>query len=174
MSQSNLLRSRFFMPFFVTQFLGAFNDNIFKNTLMLLIAFSAIEQMGLGINTVMNLAAGLFILPYFLFSGIAGQVTDSHEKSALIRKIKFIEILIMSLAIVGFLLDAYYFLLAILFLMGTQSTFFGPAKYAIMPQHLKENELVGGNALVEMGTFVAILLGTIGAGLIMQFEHLHE
>lgn len=170
MSQSSLLAKKRFLPFFLTQFLGAFNDNVFKNTLMLLIAFSAIEQMGMDINVVLNLAAGLFILPYFLFSGIAGQLTDRREKSRLMRQIKLIEIAIMLLAALGFFFEQYYFLLGLLFLMGTQSTFFGPAKYAILPQHLSANELVGGNAIVEMGTFVAILLGTIGAGLIMQFE----
>lgn len=170
MSQSSLFSSKRFLPFFLTQFLGAFNDNIFKNTLMLLIAYSAITKLDMDINVVLNLAAGLFILPFFLFSGIAGQVTDNNEKSGLMRRIKLAEILIMLLAAVGFLLEQYIYLLGILFLMGTQSTFFGPAKYAILPQHLKSNELVGGNAIVEMGTFVAILLGTIGAGLIMQFD----
>lgn len=170
MSQSSLFKSRRFLPFFLTQFLGAFNDNIFKNTLMLLIAYSAISQLEMDINVVLNLAAGLFILPFFLFSGIAGQITDISEKSKLMRRIKLAEILIMLLAAAGFLLQQYFYLLGILFLMGTQSTFFGPAKYAILPQHLKDTELVGGNAIVEMGTFVAILLGTIGAGLIMQFD----
>ena len=170
MSQSNLLRSKRFLPFFCTQFLGAFNDNIFKNTLMLLIAYSAIEQMEMDINVVLNLAAGLFILPFFLFSGLAGQISDQYEKSMLMRRIKLVEIGIMIVAALGFVFELYYFLLLVLFLMGTQSTFFGPVKYAILPQHLKANELLGGNAIVEMGTFVAILLGTIGAGVIMQFD----
>lgn len=170
MSQMKLFSSKRFVPFFFTQFFGAFNDNIFKNTLMLIIAFGAIDQMGVEINLIMNVAAGLFILPYLLFSGIAGQITDLNEKSSLMRKIKLFEIGIMALAAVGFITGSYFFLLFILFLMGVQSTFFGPAKYAILPQHLKENEIVGGNALVEMGTFVAILLGTIGAGIIMEFD----
>lgn len=170
MSQTKLFTSKRFLPFFTTQFLGAFNDNIFKNTLMLLIAFSAADRLGININVVLNLAAALFILPFFLFSGIAGQVTDKFEKSSLIRKIKLLEVCIMLVAGLGFMLQQYYLLLFLLFVMGTQSTFFGPAKYAILPQHLKTSELVGGNALVEMGTFVAILLGTIGAGIIMQFD----
>jgi len=170
MSQSNLLKSKKFAPFFATQFLGAFNDNIFKNTLMLLITFGASDALGMDINTVLNLAAMLFILPFFLFSGIAGQITDKYEKSALIRKIKLFEIVIMLGAAIGLVTQQYGFLLLLLFLMGTQSTFFGPAKYAILPQHLKSDQLVGGNALVEMGTFVAILAGTIGAGIILQFE----
>lgn len=171
MSQSRLLGQRKFLPFFLTQFLGAFNDNIFKNTLMLLIAFYAIEQMAMDINSVLNIAAGLFILPFFLFSGIAGQVSDRYEKSMLMRRIKLMEVGVMLLAALGFLMGHYFFLLLVLFLMGTQSTFFGPVKYAILPQHLDNNELLGGNALVEMGTFVAILLGTIGAGLIMQSDY---
>ncbi len=170
MSQSALLKSKRFAPFFATQFLGAFNDNIYKNTLMLLIAFSASNALEIDINIILNFAALLFILPFFLFSAIAGQLTDKYEKSFLIRKIKLLEIGIMACAVIGLLFELYFLLLALLFLMGTQSTFFGPAKYAILPQHLKTEELVGGNALVEMGTFVAILLGTIGAGIIMQFD----
>jgi len=170
MSQSALLKSKNFGPFFATQFLGAFNDNIYKNTLMLIIAFNASDALGMDTNLVLNLAAGLFILPFFLFSGIAGQITDKYEKSSLIRKIKLLEIIIMIAATIGFMYEKYAFLLVLLFLMGTQSTFFGPAKYAILPQHLKSDQLVGGNALVEMGTFVAILAATISAGIIMQFD----
>lgn len=170
MSQSALLKSKRFAPFFATQFLGAFNDNIYKNTLMLIIAFKASDALGMNADTVLNLAAGLFILPFFIFSAIAGQITDKYEKSGLIRKIKFAEILIMSVAALGLLMEWYSLLLVLLFVMGTQSAFFGPAKYAIIPQHLKSEELVGGNALIGMGTFVAILLGTIGAGIIMQLD----
>lgn len=170
MSQSSLLKSKRFAPFFKTQFLGAFNDNIYKNTLMLIIAFKAAEALAMDTSAVLNLAAGLFILPFFLFSAIAGQITDKYEKSALIRKIKLFEIIIMCFAALGLMMEWYALLLVLLFIMGTQSTFFGPAKYAILPQHLKPEELVGGNALVEMGTFVAILSGTIGAGIIMQTD----
>jgi 1-acyl-sn-glycerol-3-phosphate acyltransferase len=170
MSQSALLKSKRFLPFFATQFLGAFNDNIYKNTLMLIIAFKASTAFGMSSDTVLNLAAGLFILPFFIFSAIAGQITDKYEKSALMRKIKMAEIVIMLIAAIGFLMEWYSLLLTLLFVMGTQSAFFGPAKYAIIPQHLKSEELVGGNALIGMGTFVAILLGTIGAGIIMQLE----
>ncbi len=169
-SQLTLLKSKRFLPFFSTQFLGAFNDNIFKNTLMLLIAFTATQQIGLETNVVMNLAAGLFILPFFLFSAMAGQIADKYEKSSIIRKVKLAEVVIMLFAAFCFIAEAYSLLLLLLFVMGTQSTFFGPVKYAILPQHLRDDELVGGNALVEMGTFVAILLGTIGAGLLMEFE----
>ena len=138
---------------------------------MLIIAFKASEAFSMNSSTALNLAAGLFILPFFLFSAIAGQITDKYEKSALIRKAKLAEIIIMAVAAVGLVMQWYPLLLILLFLMGSQSTFFGPAKYAILPQHLEPEQLVGGNALVETGTFVAILAGTIGAGLIMQYDN---
>ena len=170
MSQFSLLAKRRFSPFFITQFLGAFNDNVFKNALMFLLTFHAAQALALDTNIVLNLAALLFILPFFLFSAIAGQFCDRYGKSRLIRIIKLAEIGIMSAAALALFFDAYWCLLALLFLMGTQSTFFGPAKYAILPQHLSSTELVGGNALVEMGTFAAILLGTIAAGVLMSLE----
>jgi len=160
-SQFALLRQRRFAPYFFTQLLGAFNDNVFKNALVALIAFSAAagasEQSGL----LVNLSAGLFILPFFLFSALAGQVADKYEKSFLIRRIKLAEIMIMLLATAAFFLQSIPLLITILFLMGVQSAFFGPIKYGILPQHLQEEELVGGNGLVEMGTFLSILIGTI-------------
>lgn len=174
MSQSKLLRSTRFLPLFLTQFFGACNDNVFKNTLMLILAFSAASNLSVDSNVLLNLAAGLFILPFLLFSSIAGQITDKYEKSALVRKVKLAEIIIMLLAASALYLEAYYTLLCILFLMGCQSTFFGPVKYALLPQHLTKGELVGGNALVEMATFVAILLGTIFAGVILEFEYHRE
>ncbi len=166
MTQFDLLKERRFLPFFVTQFLGAFNDNIFKNALVILVTFSYAQSLGLDANVLVNAAAGLFILPFFLFSATAGQFADKYEKSTLIQRIKLAEIAIMVLGSIGLLLGNLYILLGVLFLMGTQSSFFGPAKYAILPQHLHPNELVGGNALVEMGTFLAILLGTIAGGLL--------
>jgi len=170
MSQSSLLKSKNFFPFFSTQFLGAFNDNIFKNTLMLMITYSASESLGMNTLLVLNFAAVLFILPFLLFSSIAGQISDKYEKSSLIRRIKLLEVVIMLGAAIGLIFEQYYLLLFLLFLMGTQSSFFGPAKYAILPQHLKPEELVGGNALVQTGTFISILLATIAAGIIMQFD----
>ncbi|MCH9691347.1 MAG: MFS transporter [Gammaproteobacteria bacterium] len=167
-SQFALLKKRRFMPFLLTQFLGAFNDNIYKNSLMLMVAFAAAESLTFNSALFINLAAGLFILPFFLFSSIAGQLADKYEKSLMIRRIKLLEIAIMLLASVFILTQNYVLMLALLFLMGAQSAFFGPIKYAIIPQHLRENELVGGNALVEMSTFVAILAGTLGAGLLME------
>lgn len=169
-SQFRLLGQRRFLPFYLTQFAGAFNDNLYKNALLLLIAYQTTGLMGLSVNTVINLAAFLFILPFFLFSGIAGQMADRYEKSAIIRKVKLAEIGIMAMAALALWFGWYEGLLILLFLMGTQSTFFGPVKYAILPQVLSDDELVGGNGLVSMGTFVAILLGTIAAGLLMGHE----
>lgn len=169
-SQFELLNTRRFLPFFLTQALGAFNDNIFKNSLMLLMAFTAAQNLPLSIDILMNLAAGLFILPFFLFSASAGELADNMEKSKIIRWVKLAEILLMSFAAIALLYELYMVLLGLLFLMGTQSAFFGPVKYAILPSLVNEEELIGANALVEMGTFVAILLGTIGAGLLMGLE----
>ena len=166
-----LLSTRRFAPFFWTQFFGAFNDNIFKNALMLMIAFQAGQRLSMASDVVINLAAGLFILPFFLFSATAGQVADKMEKSLLTRRIKFMEIIIMTGAGVALWTDNLAILLGLLFLMGTQSAFFGPVKYSIMPEHLKETEIVGGNALVEMGTFIAILLGTMCGGLLIQMQN---
>lgn len=166
-SQFRLLSERRFLPFFLTQFSGAFNDNLFRNILLLLITYTAGGLLGLPIDVVVNIAALLFILPFFLFSGIAGQLADKYEKSRVIRWVKLAEIAIMALAAAGLWVGWYESLLLLLFLMGVQSTFFGPVKYAILPQVLRDDELVGGNALVEMGTFVAILVGTLTAGLLM-------
>ncbi|PZP79882.1 MAG: glycerol acyltransferase, partial [Ectopseudomonas oleovorans] len=164
-SQFALLGKKRFLPFFVTQLLGAFNDNIFKQSLILAILFKL--NTGADRDLLVNLCALLFILPFFLFSALGGQFGEKFAKDALIRKIKFAEILIMLAGAVGVLLDNLPLMLAVLFAMGTQSALFGPVKYSILPQHLKEEELVGGNALVEMGTFLAILAGTIGAGIMM-------
>jgi hypothetical protein len=150
-----LMATRRFAPFFWTQFMGAFNDNVFKNALMLMIAFTASRQLGASPDLIVNLAAGLFILPFFLFSAPAGQIADKMEKSMLVRRIKLLEIAIMAVAGLAFFTGSTVLLLGLLFLMGSQSAFFGPVKYSIMPEHLKSEEIVGGNALVEMGTLVA-------------------
>ena len=160
-SQFALLRERRFLPFFLTQFLGAFNDNVFRNALAVLVAFGATTATALSSDTLINLSAGLFILPFFLFSAIAGQLADKYEKSRLIRGIKLLEVVIMLAAAAAFLTGSIYALVFLLFLMGTQSTLFGPVKYGLLPQHLRDEELVGGNALVESGTFLAILIGQI-------------
>ena len=170
-SQTSLLTQRRFLPYFITQFFGAFNDNIFKNVLLLFVAFAGAGALPVSSHLFINLAAGLFILPFFLFSASAGVLADKYEKSAFIRKVKLAEIGIMLLGAVGFITESYTILLILLFLMGTQSAFFGPVKYALLPQQLKANELVPGNALVETGTFLAILLGTLTAGIIASAEH---
>jgi len=149
------------MPFFMTQGLGAFNDNIFKNALAALLVFKGSQLAGLNTNQVVNLSAMLFILPFFLFSALFGQFADKYEKSIQIQLIKLFEVGIMLLATLGFWLNSISLLLFVLFLLGLQSTVFGPIKYGILPQILGKEELVGGNALIEMGTFVAILAGTI-------------
>ena len=168
-SQFSLLRHRRFLPFFLTQALGAFNDNVFKNALIILVAFHIAGLSSAQIDFYSNLAAGLFILPFFLFSANAGQWAEKHEKSRSIRWIKLAEIGLMSLAGIGFWLNSLPFLLGVLFLMGTQSALFGPLKYSILPQALRPNELVGGNALVEAGTFLTILLGTFTGGWLMGY-----
>ncbi|BCG26280.1 MFS transporter [Pseudomonas tohonis] len=167
-SQFALLGTRRFLPFFVTQLLGAFNDNIFKQSLILAILYKLAIS---GDKTIyVNLCALLFILPFFLFSALGGQFGEKFAKDSLIRAIKLAEVGIMAVGALGFFLDNLWLLLAALFAMGTHSALFGPVKYSILPQALREQELVGGNALVEMGTFLAILAGTIGAGIMMSSE----
>ena len=170
-SQFHLLRERRFRPFFLTQFLGAFNDNLFKNALVVLLTFQAASWTSIAPELLANLAAGIFILPFFLFSASAGQLADKYDKSRLTRLVKVLEIAIMTVALAGFLLHSLAVLFFALFLLGCHSTLFGPVKYALLPQHLHENELVGGNALVEAGTFVAILLGTLVGGLLAAAEN---
>ncbi|MEZ5504491.1 MAG: MFS transporter [Gammaproteobacteria bacterium] len=169
-SQFALLRKRRFLPFFLTQFMGAFNDNVFKNGLLALVTYNAMFQTGVNQDTVNNIGAVAFILPFFLFSALAGQLADKYEKSRLIRYVKLLEIGIMILGAICFYYHMVWGLMLLLFLMGAQSTLFGPVKYSIIPQHLKSGELVGGNALVESGTFVAILIGTVTAGVVSQWE----
>ncbi|MEI7612766.1 MAG: MFS transporter [Betaproteobacteria bacterium] len=161
-----LLKMRRFAPFFITQFLGAFNDNLFKNALVVLLTFHAVSWTTLAPEILTNLAAGIFILPFFIFSATAGQLADKYDKAQLAQLVKVLEMLIMGVAALGFFVHSLAVLLAALFLLGLHSTLFGPVKYAILPQHLREDELIGGNALVESGTFVAILIGTLAGGLL--------
>lgn len=166
--QFGLLRQRHFGPFFATQFLGAFNDNLFKNALVILVAFQgagwAAGSAAMSPTLLVNVAAGLFILPFFIFSATAGQFADKYDKAVLMRWIKVLEILIMVGAALAFWLHSLWLLLALLFMLGLQSTLFGPVKYGFLPAHLKSGELTDGNGLVELGTFLAILLGTIAGG----------
>src|SRR6266700_1952288 len=166
-SQFQLLRERRFAPFFWTQFLGAGNDNIYKNALVIFVAFQAATLTAMSANDLVNIAAAVFIAPFVLFSATAGQLADKYEKSRLIRFIKLFEIAIMAIGAIGFYRRDLVLLFTALALMGVHSTLFGPVKYAILPQHLKSDELIGGNGLVEMGTFVAILLGTIVGGVVV-------
>ncbi len=164
-SQYRLLGSRRFVPLFLTQFLGAFNDNVLKNAMVLLVLY--VLATGDDGQVLVVLAAGIFIIPFFLFSATAGKLADKFDKSRLIRLVKLAEIGLMILAGAAFASGSVAFLMVVLFLMGTQSAFFGPLKYAILPDHLEENELIGANALVGGATFVAILLGTIVGGLVI-------
>lgn len=161
--QFSLLLSRRFSPFFFTQALGAFNDNVYRNAVIVLIVFGT---GGANADTLANLGAALFALPFFLFSAWAGEIADRGDKAALARRIKIAEICIMLLGGLAVASGSVQAVMAVLFLMGTQSTFFGPIKYAIIPQHLRQAELMGGNGLVQMGTFVAIPAGLmLGGGL---------
>ncbi|MDJ0910749.1 MAG: MFS transporter [Woeseiaceae bacterium] len=164
-SQFRLLGQRRFAPFFVTQFLGALNDNVFRNGLVILVTFQGVQVLGMNVSQLANVAIILFILPFFLFSATAGQLADKYEKSMLMRRIKLLEIVLMLIAAAAFLTEYYGVLLFVVFLMGCQSTLFGPVKYAYLPQQLATEELIGGNALVESGTYLAIILGLIIGGM---------
>jgi 1-acyl-sn-glycerol-3-phosphate acyltransferase len=168
-SQFALLGTRRFLPFFLTQFLGAFNDNLFKNAVVVSITFgaSAAASGADTANLLANLAPALFILPFFLFSAVAGQIADKYEKSWLIRISRTVEVVLMGFAGVAMWANNVPALLVLLFLLGVLATMFGPLKYSLMPQHLRQSELVGGNALVDSGTFLAILIGTLAGGLLV-------
>lgn len=172
-TQFSLFAQKKFSAMFFTQFLGAFNDNVFKQSLILLLTYSAAAKLGMATSLLNNLAAMLFILPYFLFSALAGQVADSFEKSALTKKIKLLEIIIMAIAMIGFIFEWYWLLFLALFLMGTHSTFFGPIKYAYLPEVMQKNELISANGLFQMATSLAILTGMMMAGLLTQLNHHH-
>jgi acyl-[acyl-carrier-protein]-phospholipid O-acyltransferase/long-chain-fatty-acid--[acyl-carrier-protein] ligase len=165
-----LLTTRRFAPLFVTQFLGAFNDNLLKSALAIAVTFRLAAQTGVDAATLVMIAGGLFIAPFFLFSGASGTLADRVDKAAIARWVKVAEIAIMSLGAWGLWQESVPVLLATLFCLGTHSTVFGPIKYALLPQHLKDEELVAGNALIEAGTFLAILLGTIVGGSIVLLD----
>ena len=167
-SQWALLRTRRFLPFFLTQFAGAFNDNLFRNALVIMATFgissTAANNSAGDDGLIANIAAALFILPFFLFSALAGQLADKFEKSMLIRRIKLLEVAIMLVAAAGFWMGNITMLLIVITVLGLQATLFGPVKYALLPQHLMPAELIGGNAWIDAGTFVAILAGTLAGG----------
>jgi MFS family permease len=162
--QFYLFTKRRFLPFFITQFLGALNDNLFKNALLVIVVSTTITAADSNTNFITNLAAGLFILPFFLFSTLAGHLADRFDKAYLIRRIKFAEIILMLVGCFSLWQGNISLMLGVLFLLGTQSAFFGPIKYAIIPQHVDSDELLAANAQVGMGTFVSILLGTLIGG----------
>ena len=168
-NQFSLLGTRRFAPFFVTQLLGAFNDNVFRNaTLVLITAYMGLSQQQQSLYT--NLAPALFILPFF-FSATAGQLAEKYEKTRIIRAVKLFEIVVMSIAAWGFYGHHAVLLLVVLFLMGLHSTVFGPIKYSILPQALRPEELTGGNGLVETGTAMSILFGMMLGGALMLSGH---
>lgn len=171
MSQLHLFKDRRYWPLFWTQFFGALNDNVFKNALVIYIAFKNVSVFGLPPGSVVALGGGIFILPFFLFSAQAGYLADKYEKSGLIKKIKVAEIVLMVLGAVFMLTSHMEFLLLILFAVGAQATYFGPLKYSILPQLVKDEDLVGANAVIEAGTFLAILLGTIIGGISIAGEN---
>jgi MFS family permease len=162
---ASLLGKRRFLPLFVTQFLGAFNDNLFKNAMVFFVTYHVLKDVEAE-TSFSALATGIFILPFFLFSALAGQLADGHDKAQIMRIIKWAEIGIMAVGAIGIFTSTVWIMLVALFAMGVHSTFFGPIKYAVLPQHLARDEVLGGTGLVEAGTYIAILAGTIAGGLL--------
>lgn len=161
-----------FYTLFIVQFLGAFNDNLFKNALVLLITYKNVQIMGMDSSTLVAFSAGIFILPFFLFSSYAGVLADRYQKVQIAKLVKMSEVVIMALALVGFLVESFSLLLFCLFLMGVHSTFFGPIKYSLIPHYVEEKDLMRANVWVSTGTFIAILAGTIlGGGLASAYNH---
>jgi 1-acyl-sn-glycerol-3-phosphate acyltransferase len=165
-NQFRLMGERRFLPFFCAQACGAFNDNLLKNVLIILVTYQATRWSGIRPELLTNIAAALFIAPFVIFSGLAGQLGERFDKTRILKTVKALEVLIMVAAGIGFLQHRVALLLFALFMMGVHSTFFAPAKYGLLPQVLNAEELVGGNALLETGTFLAILMGTLCAGLL--------
>ncbi len=162
----HLLRTRRFLPIFLTQFLGAFNDNLFRTSMVMLVIYG-IYKDATQEATFSAIAGGLFILPFFLLSALSGQLADERDKAKIVRLVKTAEILIMVVGAAGLLLHNVPLLLAALCAMGIHSTFFGPIKYAILPQHLTKDEVLGGTGLVEAGTYIGILAGTLLGGVLV-------
>ncbi|WP_323120902.1 MFS transporter [Burkholderia alba] len=163
-SQFDLLRERRFAPFFLTQFFGALNDNVFKIGFTSLVTYQTARFSGVDAKTAAFLISAIFILPFVLFSATSGQIADKYDKARLTRFVKTFEIALMLIGAAGFVTHSAPLLYLCTFMMGMHSTLFGPVKYSYLPQHLDDRELVGGNGLVEMGTFVAILIGTLIGG----------
>lgn len=165
-----ILKTQRFLPLFVTQFLGACNDNVFKNALVMFVTYRLSTQTHMDASLLVTLAGALFMLPFFLFSATAGQLADRYDRARIARFSKVWEIVLVGIGSLGFWWGSPYFLLAVLFGLGVQATFFGPVKYALLPQHLREGELLSGNSLIEAGTFLAILFGTIVGGQLIMAQ----
>src|SRR3990167_9534839 len=166
-----LLCQRRFLPLFLTQFLGAFNDNVYRNAFAILITYRLSNWHGLTPSALVAFATALFMLPFFLFSATAGEIAERYERSRLIIISKNIEIVLMCLATIGLYFMHVGLLLTVLFLLGAQAAFFGPLKYVILPQHLSKKELLPGNGWIEASTFLAILLGTIAGNLLILHQY---
>lgn len=160
-NQFQLLAKRYFLPLFITQFLGAFSDNVLKTALIVMITYVVGDSLGISAEVLVTLTGGLLILPLFIFSANAGILADKFDKAKLIKIIKLVEVLLMVMAAIGFWYQNIFFLMFVLFLTGTQAAYFGPLKYGILPNHLQDDELISGNGLIELGTFLSILLGHI-------------
>jgi MFS family permease len=170
-NQIHILKSIRFFPLFITQFFGAFNDHVFKNAFLIWFTYDVGNKLNMNSQIMVTIASGLFVLPFFLFSALAGEIADKFEKSKIIRIIKIAEIIIMAFSFIGFYFENIYLLLLLVFLMGVHSAFFGPIKYSLLPQILNNDELISGNALIEGGTFLAILLGTIIGAVIIESQN---
>lgn len=166
-TRPSLWRGRRFTPLFITQFLGAFNDNLLKNALVVLITYRLATQSGMSPGMLVTLAAGIFILPFFLLSATAGQLADKYDRATIAQWVKTAEVAIFLLAFAGFSLSSIAILMFALFLLGVHSAFFGPVKYSVLPQYLGPDELLSGNAYIGAATFIAILLGTITGALLV-------
>ncbi|MBB5018559.1 hypothetical protein HNQ59_001848 [Chitinivorax tropicus] len=169
--QFSLMKTQRFLPLFVTQFFGAFNDNLLKNAVIVLISFHGMRLFGLAPELTIQLTAALFILPFFFFSATSGQLCEKYDKALVARFVKQMEIAIMMIAALGFFLESGAILMSTIFLMGVHSTLFGPLKYSVLPQYLRDEELVGGNGLIEMGTFVSIILGQVAGTVLIDEFH---
>ena len=169
-NQFLLLLQKRFAPFFCGQFLGAFNDNLFKTALVTIITYDAASWTDINVGLLNNLIAGLFILPFLLVSATAGQIADKFEKSQLVRMVKLLEITIMLIAAIGWITHSLWILIFSIVAMGLHSTLFGPIKHAYLPQHLAQHELVGGNGMVQMGTFVGILTGQLSGAVLVTLQ----
>jgi len=160
-SPIDLLKTRRFLPLFLVQFLGAFNDNTFKNAFIALLTYRLSDQLDMPLEVQTAIMGMLFIFPFAAFSGLAGQISDGMDKAKMMRAVKFVEIILMVFASIGYFTQQIEFLYFVLFLMGTQSAFFAPIKYSVLPNYVSEKELIGANGLIQAATFLAILLGTI-------------